>query len=146
MRASSNWINLTAGNYTTFLKVIIEKSFFAFVTLLLANYTTAWSRNLFLHRCFYTELDRMHESVYNCLYYTYLYYSWMWVCVYLIYTWYTVQTMKISIKDFFIKCDQIRRNQRIWSNLLKKSLMEKFHFLCSDNFKNEVFVLLHCYL
>ena len=54
--------------------------------------------------------------------------------------------MKISIKDFFIKCDQIRRNQRIWSHLLKKSFMEKFHFLCSDNFKDEVFVLLYCYL
>ena len=27
----------------------------------------------------------------------------------------------ISIKDFFSKCDQIRRNLRIWSHLLKKS-------------------------
>ena len=36
--------------------------------------------------------------------------------------------MKFSIKDFFSKCDQIRRKLRIWSNLLKKSLMEKFVF------------------
>ena len=36
--------------------------------------------------------------------------------------------MKFSIKDFFSKCDQIRRNLRIWSHLLKKSLMEKLIF------------------
>ena len=32
--------------------------------------------------------------------------------------------MKFSIKDFFSKCDQMRRFLRIWSHLLKKSLME----------------------
>ena len=31
-------------------------------------------------------------------------------------------------KDFFSKCDQIRRKPRIWSRLLKKSLMENFIF------------------
>ena len=36
--------------------------------------------------------------------------------------------MKFSIKDFFSKCDQIRRELRIWSHLLKKSLMENFFF------------------
>ena len=36
--------------------------------------------------------------------------------------------MKFSIKDFFRKCDQIRSFLRIWSHLLKKSLMEKFIF------------------
>ena len=36
--------------------------------------------------------------------------------------------MKFSIKDFFSKWDQIRRNLRIWSHLLKKSLMENFIF------------------
>ena len=36
--------------------------------------------------------------------------------------------MNFSIKDFFSKCDQIRRTQRIWSNLLKKSFMENFIF------------------
>ena len=35
------------------------------------------------------------------------------------------QKMKFSIKDFFSKCDQIRRKLRIWSYLPKKSLMEK---------------------
>ena len=38
----------------------------------------------------------------------------------------TTQKMKFSIKDFFRKCDQIRRKLRIWSHLLKKSLMENF--------------------
>ena len=33
-------------------------------------------------------------------------------------------------KDFFSKCDQVRRNLRIWSHLLKKTLMENF-FFCS---------------
>ena len=40
----------------------------------------------------------------------------------------TVQKMKFSIKDFFSKCDQICSFLRIWSYLLKKSLMENFIF------------------
>ena len=36
--------------------------------------------------------------------------------------------MIFSIKDFLSKCDQIRRKLRIWSHLLKKSLMENFIF------------------
>ena len=36
--------------------------------------------------------------------------------------------MKFSIKDFFNKCDQIRRKMRIWSHLLEKSLTENFIF------------------
>ena len=43
----------------------------------------------------------------------------------------TAQKMKFSIKDFFSKFDQIRSFLRIWSHLLKKSLMENFIFLCS---------------
>ena len=42
----------------------------------------------------------------------------------------TAQKMKFSIKDFFSKYDQIRRKMRIWSHLLKKSLMENF-ILCA---------------
>ena len=37
--------------------------------------------------------------------------------------------MKLSIKDFFSKCDQIRSFLRIWYHLLKKILMENFIFL-----------------
>ena len=41
---------------------------------------------------------------------------------------YAAQRKKFYIKDFFSKCDQIRRKLRIWSHLLKKSLMENFIF------------------
>ena len=41
---------------------------------------------------------------------------------------YTTQKMKFFIKDFFIKCDQIRSFLRIWWHLLKNSLMENFIF------------------
>ena len=40
----------------------------------------------------------------------------------------TEQKLKFSINGFFSKCDQIRRKLRIWSHLLKKSLMENFIF------------------
>ena len=40
----------------------------------------------------------------------------------------TAQKMKFSIKDLFSKCNQICRKLRIWSHLLRKSLMEKFIF------------------
>ena len=36
----------------------------------------------------------------------------------------TTQKMKFSIKDLFSKFDQIRSFLRIWSYLLKKSLIE----------------------
>ena len=38
----------------------------------------------------------------------------------------TAQKMKFSVKDFFSKCDQICKKLRIWSHLLKKSLLENF--------------------
>ena len=40
----------------------------------------------------------------------------------------TEQKLNFSIKDFFNKCDLIRRKLRIGSHLLKKSLMENFIF------------------
>ena len=40
--------------------------------------------------------------------------------------------MKFSIKYFFSKCDQIRSFRRIWSHLLKKSLVENFIFFYSE--------------
>ena len=42
---------------------------------------------------------------------------------------FTAQKIEFSIKDFFSKCDQIQRKLRIWSQLLKKSLMENFIFM-----------------
>ena len=49
---------------------------------------------------------------------------------------YTSQKIKFSIKDFFSKWGQIRRKLRIWSHLLKKSLMENFIF-CIVSFDGE---------
>ena len=43
-------------------------------------------------------------------------------------TAFAAQKMKFSIKDFFSKCHHIRRKLRIWSHLLKKTLMENFIF------------------
>ena len=40
----------------------------------------------------------------------------------------TAKEMKFSIKDFFSKCDQVRRKLQIWSHLLNKSLKENFIF------------------
>ena len=45
--------------------------------------------------------------------------------------------MKFTIKDFFSKCDQIRRKLQIWSHSQKKSLMESVIFICSDGLVNE---------
>ena len=41
--------------------------------------------------------------------------------------------MKFSIKDFFSKCEQIRKKLLIWSHLLKKSLIKNFIF-CAMRF------------
>ena len=43
-----------------------------------------------------------------------------------------------TFKNFFSKCDQIRRKLRIWLHLLKKSLMKNSVLLCSDH--------CHCYV
>ena len=45
--------------------------------------------------------------------------------------------IKFSIKDFFSKCDQICNFLRIWSHLLKKSLMENFIFCAVIFNKND---------
>ena len=44
----------------------------------------------------------------------------------------TTLKMKFSIKDFFSKCDQIHSFLRIWSHVLKKSLIENFIFCAAD--------------
>ena len=41
---------------------------------------------------------------------------------------FTAQKINFSIKDFFSKWEQISMKPRIWSHLLKKSLMENFIF------------------
>ena len=44
------------------------------------------------------------------------------------YIYVTAQKMKFSIKDFFSKCDEIRRKLWTWSHLLKKFLMKNLIF------------------
>ena len=46
---------------------------------------------------------------------------------------FTTQKIKLSINDFFSKCDQIRRKGRIWSHLPKKSLMKNFIFCAVEH-------------
>ena len=63
----------------------------------------------------------------------------------------TAQKMKLSVKEFFSKYEQILRKLRIWSHLLKKSLLENFIFLLngrrrgsfplSNNYSEDVFAL-----
>ena len=53
----------------------------------------------------------------------------------------TAQKMKFSIKDFFSKCDQIRSFLRIWSQLLKKSLMENFIFCAMTQKSRKVIII-----
>ena len=50
----------------------------------------------------------------------------------------TAQKMKLSSKDFFSKCDQIQGILRIWSHLLKKSLMESFIFVTLKLIENDL--------
>ena len=45
----------------------------------------------------------------------------------------TAQKMKFSSNDLFRKWDRIRRKPRIWSQLLKKSLIKNFIFCVVDN-------------
>ena len=63
----------------------------------------------------------------------------------------TAQKMKFSIKNFFSKCNQIRRLRRIWSYSLKKSLRENFIFCavkerCNQNMNFIVFKYFDNYL
>ena len=51
--------------------------------------------------------------------------------------------MKFFIKDFSCECDQIRRKLKIWSHLMKKSLMENFIF-CAVTIAIRLKVLLQC--
>ena len=59
----------------------------------------------------------------------------------------TVQKMKFSIKDFLSKCDQIHMKLRIWSHLLKKSLMENFIFCAVTKIKSAIAgLIIHLWL
>ena len=73
----------------------------------------------------FCERTRSHMFSYNC-------YENRYFMKHLTAAWITAQKMKFSIQDFFSKCDQFRRKLRIWSHLLKESLMGNFIF-CAVN-------------
>ena len=50
----------------------------------------------------------------------------------------TTQKIKFSIEGLSCKCDQIRKNLRIWSHLLKKSLLENFIFYAVKILRQEL--------
>ena len=52
--------------------------------------------------------------------------------------------MKFSIMDLFSKCDQFRWKLRIWSHLLKQSLIEKYNFFMQCRFFQVFLVFEHC--
>ena len=60
-----------------------------------------------------------------------------WFCILILIL---AQKMKFSIKDFFSKCDQIRRKLKIWPHLLKKSLIENFIFYAVNHDKQKYFI------
>ena len=49
----------------------------------------------------------------------------------------SAQKVKLFMKDFFSKCDQIRKKLWIWSHLLKKYLIE--NFFCAVKMAQEEF-------
>ena len=76
----------------------------------------------------YNVLNTLSEYTYfyilkkNCIYFS------LFCCLFLKSLKGSAQKMKFSFKDFFSKCDKIRRKLQIWSHLLKKSLMENLFF------------------
>ena len=54
-----------------------------------------------------------------------------------------LQKMKLSIKDFSSKCNQIRSSLRISSHLMEKSLMENFIFCAVCTEPNDARLHLH---
>ena len=68
---------------------------------------------------------------------------------------FTAQKMNFSIKDFLSKHDQICSFMRIWSHLLKKSLMENFifravfnrfhQFIFSKDYKKNYKIIYKCF-
>ena len=102
--------------YNFDVKVTIDSLSFLWITF-------HWLNSLlisFLMDCIPGQKKRKH---------THPYFTWtiFWF-IFLSPSFYPIQNMKFSIKDFFSKCDQIRRKLWIWSHLLKKSSMENFIF------------------
>ena len=70
-----------------------------------------FKKSLNTHHCLLYMVEKLHKCIHAKIFLTD-----------------TAQKLKFFIKDFFSKCDQIRKNLRIWSYLLKRPLMENFIF------------------
>ena len=79
-----------------------------------------------LHLCCVYILYLIH-SIYHSPFHSF-YWSYSISFIFSIYDHTTAQKIKFSIKDLFSKCDQIHNFLRIWSYLLKKSLIANFIF------------------
>ena len=56
----------------------------------------------------------------------------------------SAKKIKFSVKNFFSKCAQTRRKLRIWSHLLKKSLIEYFIFCAVEDHFDSILFLVSC--
>ena len=56
------------------------------------------------------------------------------------------QKMRVFVKGFFSKCDQIRWSLQIWSHLLKESLMKNFIFLRNDQSSYQLHLIIEALL
>ena len=81
------------------------------------SFTDNIAKNINVFSCFLEKLYKLHKKSFH--------------------------EMKFSIKDFFSKCDQIRSFKRIWSHLLKKSLIENFIF-CAVTITNRASNSMKC--
>ena len=105
------------------------------------TFQIAWTKRL----CDTAIINLHRASIRYCTIFTILFQQnfTYWVFVFSSQTFHCTKN-ESSIEDFFSKCDQIRRKLRLWSHLLKKSLLENF-ILCAVfilvNFMKEIFFL-----
>ena len=102
-----------------------QKNFF-YTGSRFSNFNDYISPFVYLGTSIHTKINNKTFFIPNPIKFTVLYFKFLYFYLSID----TTQKMKFSVKDFFSKCDQIRRKLRIWSHLLKKSLME-LQFLCS---------------
>ena len=103
------WISNREGNRYVFKKKIVSKKRNMWKLLRITKHLQSYSL---------TYLEHVTTSITVC---------WSENSINL---WHlTAEKVKLSIEDFFSKCDKIRSFQRVWSHLLKKSLRKTSFFV-----------------
>ena len=123
----------------------LPTDFFAYKLFILTFCQDIWSRNVLMSSYFFKSFKRQifsvwidggkYEVILSMLSFICSYLSNL-LCRYIrsvrmlcdLLSMTLHKKWSFSIKDFFNKCDQMSHFLRIWSHLLKKSLMEKFIF------------------